>query len=240
MDVLSGCHRGAEETSSWGKDMGASDRVVTRGTPRTIHEQRSRRTREKLSDAAIDCLVEQGYRGTNFVEVCRRAGLTRGAAHHHYRDLPALLVDAMHRLNERLFEQARPALRDVADTAKRVDAAIEVLWDLFTARDFRAVVEIWVAQSHDAALSRRIRHEMDSYAEHVSTGFARYFPELMSEGASALLVMRFSFLVVLGLGFANATIAPRDQDQERQRMLALLKRVVQREVAELRELARSA
>jgi AcrR family transcriptional regulator len=216
--------------------MRATDGFLVRGSPRTIHEQRSRRTREKLADAAIDCLVEQGYRGTTFVEVCRRAGLTRGAAHHHYRDLPALLVDAMHRLNERLFQQARPALRDVADTAKRVDAAIDVLWSLFTAREFRAVVEIWVAQSHDAALSRRIRHEMDSYSEQVAAGFARYFPELMSEGAGALLVMRFSFLVVLGLGFANATIAPRDQDNERQRMLLLLKRVVQREVAQLREL----
>ncbi len=202
--------------------------------PRTVHEQRSRRTRERLADAAIDCLVELGYRGTSFVEVCRRAGLTRGAAHHHYRDLPALLLDAMRRLNERLLDRARPALRDASAMEERIDAGIDVLWSLFTAREFKAVVEIWVAQSHDPALSRRIRHEMDRYSTSVSDGFARSFPELMEEGEDALLVMRFAFLVVLGLGFMNATIDPRGPDPERERMLSLLKGVVQREVSLLR------
>ncbi len=206
-----------------------------RGRPRTVHEQRSRRTREKLADAAIDCLVEMGYRGTSFVEVCRRAGLTRGAAHHHYRDLPALLLDAMRRLNDRLIDRVRPALRDVNDIEKRIDAGIDVLWNVFTAREFKAVVEIWVAQSHDPALSRRIRHEMDRYSANLSEGFARGFPELMDESSSdALLMMRFAFLVVLGLGFLNATIDPRGQDPERERMLSLLKSVVQREVSILR------
>ncbi len=204
------------------------------GRPRTVHEQRSRRTREKLADAAIDCLVETGYRGTSFVEVCRRAGLTRGAAHHHYRDLPALLLDAMRRLNDRLIDRVRPALRDAASIEKRIDAGIDVLWNVFTAREFKAVVEIWVAQSHDPALSRRIRHEMDRYSENLSEGFARGFPELMDAANDALLMMRFAFLVVLGLGFMNATVDPRGDDPERERMLSLLKSVVQREVSILR------
>ncbi len=204
------------------------------GRPRTVHEQRSRRTREKLADAAIDCLVETGYRGTSFVEVCRRAGLTRGAAHHHYRDLPALLLDAMRRLNDRLIDRVRPALRDAASIEKRIDAGIDVLWNVFTAREFKAIVEIWVAQSHDPALSRRIRHEMDRYSENLSEGFAVGFPELMDDANDALLMMRFAFLVVLGLGFMNATVDPRGDDPERERMLSLLKSVVQREVSILR------
>lgn len=204
------------------------------GRPRTIHEKRSRRTREKLADAAIECLVESGYRGTSFVEVCRRAGLTRGAAHHHYRDLPALLLDAMRRLNERLVERARPVLREEADIEKRIDAGIDVLWSLCTAREFKAVVEIWVAQSHDPALSRRIRHEMDRYSSSVSDGFTRSFPELTDNGDDALFMMRFAFLVVLGLGVMNATIDPRGPDPEREHMLSLLKNVVQREVTILR------
>ena len=44
-------------------------------------------------------------------------------------------------------------------------------------------------------------------------------------------MMRFAFLMVLGLGFMNATIDPRGQDVERERMLGLLKTVVQREMA---------
>lgn len=198
--------------------------------PRTVHERRSRRTREKLADSTIDCLVDSGYRGTSFVEVCRRAGLTRGAAHHHYRDMPALLLDAMRRLNDTLIGRVRPALDRDLELDQRIDRAIGVLWNAFTSREFKAVVEIWVAQSHDAALSRRIRSEMERYATNISEGFGRAFPELSEDGDEALLMMRFAFMVVLGLGFHNSTLGPRPQDADGDRMLSLLKKVVQREV----------
>jgi AcrR family transcriptional regulator len=209
------------------------------GRPRTMHERRSLRTREKLADAAIDCLVELGYRGTSFVEVCRRAGLTRGAAHHHYRDMPALLLDAMRRLNDSLIARVRPALRGELDLEKRIDGAIDVLWSTFTSREFKAVVEIWVAQSHDPVLSRRIRSEMERYSVNISEGFGHAFPELALDGDEALLMMRFAFLVVLGQGFHNATIGASPTDSDRERMLELLKKVVQREVSFIHEAAAS-
>ena len=202
---------------------------------RTTQEERSQRTRARLADAAIECLVERGYRGTTFVEVCRRAGLTRGAAHHHYRDLPALLHDAMRRLNEGLLRRAGPAMREIADTEKRVDAGIDVLWDVFSDRDFKAVVEIWVAQSHDPELRERLRSEMDDYANHLAQGLAKSFPELMHADSDALLMLQFAFLTLLGMGFAHATIYPGDDANEGGRMRAVLKRVVQREVAFIKE-----
>jgi AcrR family transcriptional regulator len=205
------------------------------GRPRTTQEQRSQRTRTKLADAAIECLVEQGYRGTTFVEVCRRAGLTRGAAHHHYRDLPALLLDAMRRLNQGLLERARPVLRDGGDTEKRIDAALDVLWDVFNARDFKAVVEIWVAQSHDPDLRERLRSEMEDYANHLAEGLAASFPELMHADSDAVRMMQFAFLTMLGMGFAKATIYRADDPDQHDRMRSMLKKVVQREVSFIRE-----
>jgi AcrR family transcriptional regulator len=199
--------------------------------PRTSHEERSHKTRERLTEAAIGCLVEHGYRGTTFVQVCRRAGLTRGAVHHHYRDLSDLLLDAMKRLNQGLTQRVGPVLRAIDDPGKRVGAGIELLWRQFTSREFKAVVEIWVAQSHDPVLSSRIRPEMERYSQAIVEGFARAFPELTQVGGGAPLTVRFAFLVLLGMGFVNATIDPRGPDGERADMLVLLKRVVQRELA---------
>lgn len=205
------------------------------GRSRTTQQERSQRTRARLADAAIECLVARGYRGTTFVEVCRRAGLTRGAAHHHYRDLPALLHDAMRRLNEGLLRRGRPVMREIADTEKRVDAGIDVLWDVFSDRDFKAVVEIWVAQSHDPELRERLRSELDDYANHLAQGLARSFPELMHADSDALLMLQFAFLTLLGMGFANATIFSGDDPNQPDRMRAMLKKVVQREVAFIKE-----
>ena len=186
------------------------------GRPRKTQEERSQQTRARLADAAIECLVERGYRGTTFVEVCRRAGLTRGAAHHHYRDLPALLHDAMRRLNQGLLRRARPAMLEIEATEKRVEAGIDVLWEVFSDRDFKAVVEIWVAQSHDPELRDRLRSEMDDYANHLAQGLAQSFPELMHADSEAVMMLQFAFLTLLGMGFANATIYP-DDDRHRAR-----------------------
>jgi AcrR family transcriptional regulator len=211
------------------------DAIARHGRARTLQEERSRRTRDRLAEAAIECLVDSGYRGTTFVEVCRRAGLTRGAAHHHYRDLPALMLDAMRALNARLGDRANPLLGDIDDMEKRIEVGIDLLWELFTHREFKAVVEIWVAQSHDAALSQRIRSEMSLFRDEVQDGFARSFPELMGDGEEALLMLRFACLVVLGVGLLNATIEAGEPGLEPDGMRGLLKKVVKREVALLRQ-----
>jgi AcrR family transcriptional regulator len=212
-----------------------TDAIARHGRARTLQEERSQRTRSRLAEAAIECLVESGYRGTTFVEVCRRAGFTRGAAHHHYRDLPALMLDAMRALNGRLADRASPLLGEVDDMEKRIDVGIDLLWDLFTAREFKAVVEIFVAQSHDSALSQRIRSELSVFREEVEEGFARSFPELVEDGEEALMMMRFAFLVLLGLGLLNATIDSGERAAQPDGMRALLKKVVKREVGLLRQ-----
>ena len=141
----------------------------------------------------------------------------------------------MRRLNDTLIARVRPALGEELALGKRIDGSIDVLWNTFTSREFKAVVEIWVAQSHDPALSRRIRSETERYSVNISEGFGRAFPELARDGDEALLMMRFAFLVVLGLGFHNATIGASPTDPDRERMLSLLKKVVQREVSFIRE-----
>jgi hypothetical protein len=147
------------------------------------------------------------------------------------------MLDAMRALNGRLGDRATPLFGDVDDMEKRIDVGIDLLWDLFTAREFKAVVEIFVAQSHDSALSQRIRSEMSVFREEVEEGFARSFPELMEDGEEALLMLRFAFLVLLGLGLLNATIDADEREPTSQPdgMRALLKKVVKREVALLRQ-----
>ena len=70
----------------------------------------------------------------------------------------------------------------------------------------------------------------------IAAGFGQTFPELMRPGGGdgALLMMRFAFLVMMGIGFVDVTIGPPQDERERARMLGLLKKVVQREAALMR------
>lgn len=48
------------------------------------HERRSLQTRTKLLDTAVELLIEVGYAGVTSPMLCERAGMTRGALHHHF------------------------------------------------------------------------------------------------------------------------------------------------------------
>ena len=61
---------------------------------------------------------EKGWRGATFEHIAERAGVTRGALHHHFRDKRALLVEALEwgwsDYGRRLFEGSDAADADVA------------------------------------------------------------------------------------------------------------------------------
>lgn len=53
------------------------------------------RTRLALLEAALMAFEEKGWRGATFEHVAERAGLTRGALHHHFRSKAVLLEEAL-------------------------------------------------------------------------------------------------------------------------------------------------
>src|ERR1700687_2978711 len=80
---------------------------VSKAKPvRRTQEDRRARTRVRLLDAAIDCLVEYGYAGTTTPRVAERAGVTRGAQVHHFGSKTDLLGAAIEQLAQRRIESA--------------------------------------------------------------------------------------------------------------------------------------
>lgn len=52
-------------------------------------------TREALLQAALESFGEFGWKASTFENVAERAGVTRGALHHHFRSKQSLLVEAL-------------------------------------------------------------------------------------------------------------------------------------------------
>ena len=58
------------------------------------------RAREKLLDASLVLIREQGYSATSVDELCAKAGVTKGAFFHHFQSKDALAVAAANRWSE--------------------------------------------------------------------------------------------------------------------------------------------
>src|SRR3954463_8088225 len=114
--------------------------------------ERTASTRARLLDAALDVLTEQGYAATTTVEVAKRAGVSRGAQLHHFPTKAELLAAAVEHLYARRREEFRAALGAMPDGVDRIDAAVDLLWSMFSGPTFVAWLELQVASRTDPDL----------------------------------------------------------------------------------------
>jgi len=131
--------------------------VTTTGQPPPRTQgQRSDATRALILNAAVECLVADGYERTTTVSVQSRAGVSRGRLLHQFPSRSALLVAAAQYLASTHIadmEQwiGRSDVR-LADDGERCDRATGLLWETFEQPYFWAAMELWHAARTDADL----------------------------------------------------------------------------------------
>ena len=119
------------------------------------NEVRSAATRSALVDAALDALVEVGHARTTGVEVCRRAGVTRGALQHHFPAFGELLASALGAAYDRLLAPARlsPDLGPLERWVHQATARV-------AAPEFKAIIELWLGSQNDPDLGEVLAEAM--------------------------------------------------------------------------------
>ncbi|MET9146730.1 TetR/AcrR family transcriptional regulator [Streptomyces sp. NPDC004042] len=120
-------------------------------------QDRSRATRQRLLQAAVACLAEHGWAGSTVSVVAERAGVSRGAAQHHFPTREDLFTAAV----EYVAEERSTALRALfpqGAQGPRGDrrTVAGALVDLFTGPLFRAALHLWVAASNEDQLGARL------------------------------------------------------------------------------------
>ena len=90
--------------------------------PRT-QADRSEATRQALISAAIELFSERGYRATATEEIVARAGLTRGALYHHFRDKEDLFRAVYFQLQREKTQRIADGM-DVPDVVASVRGGI--------------------------------------------------------------------------------------------------------------------
>lgn len=123
---------------------------------REPRQERSRATRARLLDAAVGCLAERGAAGATVGAVAERAGVSRGAAQHHFPTREDLFLAALrHMLDHRGAELERGAAA-VPEGPERTEAVVRMVVDAFSGVDFQAALQLWAAAASDPVLRERI------------------------------------------------------------------------------------
>lgn len=122
---------------------------------------RGRAGYEAIVHAALDLLIEEGYRAISIRKVATRCGLSAGNVSYYFptrEGLVRVLLDAIIRSYESEFDVILhdPAL---APTRKLADICTLILEDIGTKKTTRVFPELWALSNHDAFVYERM-HEL--------------------------------------------------------------------------------
>ena len=126
-------------------------------TVREPKQDRSRATRLRLLEATIDCLAESGWSATTVADVAERAGVSRGAAQHHFPVREDLITAALEFMFDSRMANAMAAAKSAgANASRKTETVVSELVEYFTGPMFKAALQVWTAAAADPALKERI------------------------------------------------------------------------------------
>lgn len=123
---------------------------------REPRQDRSRATRQRLLEAAIECLAEVGWSGSTVAVVAERAGVSRGAAQHHFPTREDLFTSAVEHVTSERLAVLRSRAVDLPTGPDRTRAVVGMVELMYTGPLFRAAIHLWVAASSDERLKERV------------------------------------------------------------------------------------
>ncbi|MGW4064575.1 TetR/AcrR family transcriptional regulator [Amycolatopsis sp. NPDC004747] len=119
---------------------------------REPQQERSRTTRRRLVEAALDSFGERGWHGVTVAGIAERAGVSRGAAQHHFPAREDLVVAAVDLLGEAQIDELRAQAAGLPTGASRIERVVEMVLNLYTGPLFRAALQLWSVAATDEAL----------------------------------------------------------------------------------------
>lgn len=129
---------------------------MTVSATRQPQQDRSRATRARLLEAAIACLAEQGYQASTVAVVAEHAGVSRGAAQHHFPTREDLFTAALEHVAIQRGEELQREVEALPDGNATTEVVVELIFTLFTGPFFRAALSLWVAAAAEPALRDQI------------------------------------------------------------------------------------
>ena len=194
------------------------------------------KTRVALLEAALIAFEEKGWRGATFEHIAERAGVTRGALHHHFRDKRTLLAEALEwgwsDYGQRLFDTVSPATGDTGSADgtvaldERAHRAVEELLARFVRlitgdRAFRALASTTVLVAPQAFEHYDKGDALDDWRERIEGIVAS------RRGATNLAPRDIASLVLVLLqGFTVAAVTRPDDLPQPDRLDATMAALV--------------
>lgn len=125
-------------------------------TVTTPKQDRSRITRQRILEAAVESLATRGWEASSVSVIAADAGASRGALQHHFPTREDLIIAALDYMFEKRTELMGALTVPDVTGQERVAYVVRTIVELYIGSLFRAALQVWNAAAADIALRDRI------------------------------------------------------------------------------------
>ena len=151
-------------------------------------------SRQRLLDAAVACILEQGYYRASSNEVARRAGVTWGVIQYHFGTRERLMLEVFKDACERLVDHSRNAVITGDTLRERLGSYFDHLMGFYGRPEYLAYLEINLNLARDPDTSeetmaalRQVGEDFMQYWVDVP-GLPRRYRHLVFESLRGLIL----------------------------------------------------
>jgi AcrR family transcriptional regulator len=139
-------------------------------------------TRRRVLDAAVACIVDEGFYRASSNRIARRAGVTWGVIQHHYGTREKLLLDVVRRGVDQLVTTLEGAQIDGATAAARLESLADVVWSIYCRPEFLADVQIVMNLTRDPATAEATVEALNALGQRMEASWQRLVDRVVEPG----------------------------------------------------------
>ncbi|MCB0995751.1 MAG: TetR family transcriptional regulator [Acidimicrobiales bacterium] len=186
--------------------------------------------RQRLIDAAIEAIVEDGYYRASSNQIARRAGLTWGVIQHHFGTRDRLLLEVVRQSADQLSAGLAAAQLTGTTVAERLGELADVVWQQYRRPEFLATAQIIMNLSRDPSTARDTLDELDKLSDPTSEHWRRLVDQVIEPARQPPQLASSLFRILRGVAVGDElldSMAARGEerssdDVERQLLVAAL------------------
>jgi AcrR family transcriptional regulator len=156
-------------------------------------------TREKVLQAAIDCIYRDGFHAAHTNRIAEQAGVSWGVLQYHFGDKDGLLQAVI----DHIFDDFATTLEATAlhgdDLQARVRQLIDVLWALVSKKEYRVSIAILRNAGKDDASGINGQKQLSRWAKKTSQLWDELFEDTIQEPRQSDIARHLLFATLRGM-----------------------------------------
>ena len=156
-------------------------------------------TREKVIQAAIDCIYRDGFHAAHTNRIAEEAGVSWGVLQYHFGDKDGLLQAVI----DHIFDDFAATLESTSlqgeDLQQRVRQLIDVVWALVSKKEYRVSIAILRNAGKDNSSSINGQKQLSRWAKKTSQLWDELFAGKIQEPQRSEIARHLLFATLRGM-----------------------------------------